>query len=626
MGFHPENQIERARAERFVPPAGESLLDPASRDRTWSRALTNDPDFQEQTDLLRQVHDAVLTVCEVVPLHLSLQAAVNEGIIDPAAATTFFDSLSTLMSFDPAYERIILYIPFEFLRVESDEPALQAAVTRFRDQYHEAWQRQLTVLDVRANFVDGDVLEPELRIGDYPRVVKAAHLIPALIASGMVNVAEVLTIVEATDEPTLIESIADAMAVLYDQQLLSETDREHIQSSRHAVLRNQLQLLETVPVESVSTAPPTRLFAEILDEAAEKLQTIAAYDPEHSTPARTAWLRKDARQRAIAEAGQAGALALLSGTTNTAAFEACTTATEQLIGMSAIEHALTQEPTCFATYQPWLKELDSVTDAEVVEARTRLYRYAYDYQQLTKEDLETLGVTAPDLAQPFSENVSAMGAFLDELHGMTEALHDEPLLHDHVYPLCVLYGSRVKGYGRPDADADVAVFVRPGTPRVAMPELQKKLAQVFDHELIGGKAMLFWLDEEDDGLKVHDWPAPTAADGESTMTHVLFGGSWHGDQQAIEQLHKKLLPGYFTDPHTVTFGHSTRSLWLEELERDTIQYRLLQKGYERYHPVHSIDTPHAKAIDGQSAFWDPQFRRIATRLFVDHVFLPNLPK
>lgn len=139
---------------------------------------------------------------------------------------------------------------------------------------------------------------------------------------------------------------------------------------------------------------------------------------------------------------------------------------------------------------------------------------------------------------------------------------------------------------------------------------------------------MFWLEDVkgDGNLSVHDWETPTTVDAESTWTHVLFGASWHGDNDTIVMLHKKLLTNYFYDPETMTKGKPTHERWLEELERDALQYRLLHKGYERYHPVHTTQSKHSSNIDGESVFWDEGYRRTATKLFISRVFLPNLGK
>ena len=90
-------------------------------------------------------------------------------------------------------------------------------------------------------------------------------------------------------------------------------------------------------------------------------------------------------------------------------------------------------------------------------------------------------------------------------------------------------------------------------------------------------------------------------------------------------LHKRLLCSYFTAPKTTIEGRPTYTRWLEEMERDSLQYRLLHKGFERYFPIQSpMNTVHGHAIDGQSAFYDSRYRRIATELFIRRVFLPQL--
>jgi hypothetical protein len=93
----------------------------------------------------------------------------------------------------------------------------------------------------------------------------------------------------------------------------------------------------------------------------------------------------------------------------------------------------------------------------------------------------------------------------------------------------------------------------------------------------------------------------------------------------MKLLHERLIATYFTPPHTLKDGKPTRERWLEEMERDSLQYRLLHKGFARYYPISSpMNTLHGDGIDGASAFYDPRYRRIATELFIRRVFLPNL--
>jgi hypothetical protein len=61
------------------------------------------------------------------------------------------------------------------------------------------------------------------------------------------------------------------------------------------------------------------------------------------------------------------------------------------------------------------------------------------------------------------------------------------------------------------------------------------------------------------------------------------------------------------------------------MERDTLQYRLMHKGYERFFPAYGgMKTPHGDRIDGESIFWDSGYRDAAIKLFANRVFLPKI--
>ncbi len=112
---------------------------------------------------------------------------------------------------------------------------------------------------------------------------------------------------------------------------------------------------------------------------------------------------------------------------------------------------------------------------------------------------------------------------------------------------------------------------------------------------------------------------------DSYWTHILFGTAWIGNAGAINELRKKLLPTYFYETDEQVFGRGTRALYLERMEQDLLQYRLMHKGYEgHYPPVTKMSMPHADLIDGNSMFWDSGYRRIATQLFINMVFLPKI--
>src|SRR3989338_10436077 len=120
----------------------------------------------------------------LVELALSDRRKRLKSILDtsPADLTELHTELSNFL-LDEENIRIILYLPFNLL---------PSPGTTFADIYLKSWKKLLTANenDLRTNFVDGDVLEPEL--GENPRVRKAAHLIPELVKNGLVTISEVI--------------------------------------------------------------------------------------------------------------------------------------------------------------------------------------------------------------------------------------------------------------------------------------------------------------------------------------------------------------------------------------------------------------------------------------------------
>jgi len=156
--------------------------------------------------------------------------------------------------------------------------------------------------------------------------------------------------------------------------------------------------------------------------------------------------------------------------------------------------------------------------------------------------------------------------------------------------------------------------------------LRELLKQSFAHEKIHGEIIEFWLEEKDGKFGIRDFKKPDSAQGEKYWTHILFGAAWEGNENIITELRKKLLAPYMYDTGEVIEGQDARTLYLGEIERDTLQYRLMHKGYERFYPSYGgIHTPHADEIDGDSMFWDSGYRQLATKLFASRVFLPKIP-
>jgi hypothetical protein len=414
------------------------------------------------------------------------------------------------------------------------------------------WRELLTVSDVRANFVDGDIVEE----APAPRVVKAAHLLPALMERRLVSAADVEALIErAQGDEILLDSLADALPDLLPR-----------------------------------TAPPRR-----------------GDEPPAASPARQEWERRQRAEQAERQRAQEIAAGILR---RGSVAEGLCNLLEG--GAGALEVQATRIV------------LERLASEDLSRARAAYPACA--------PLLEALWRSAPDALVSLWSRLEAMGAIEDPPWGrlglsrprLDGTCFGDPHLHELVarqlgplldsprlYPAGIFFGSRLKGYAASDADLDLAVFVRPGV--TAAPRLPPKTVEV-------------WLDEHGDELRVRDFPAPQATQAGSDWVHVLFGGAWYGDRATIEMLHARLLAPYLRSRQVAPDGRPARALWLEELERDVLQYRLLHRGYARLQPRRGglPATPSTARLDPASTFWDEGYRRLATLLYLERVFLPSV--
>lgn len=164
---------------------------------------------------------------------------LERGEATIAEKNRFYEATCDLLD-NPEQERIALFLPFESLPA-ADEQSDEAQ--RFRRSYLSALSDLLRVQDVRANFVDGDVLEVDARPGDPERVIKAAHLIPWLVQSGMLQESDIIMLARDEDE-LLVRNVLETTELMSDLDLLSDETKSTL---------NQLQ---TALPEKTPAAPP----------------------------------------------------------------------------------------------------------------------------------------------------------------------------------------------------------------------------------------------------------------------------------------------------------------------------------------------------------------------------------
>lgn len=149
---------------------------------------------------------------------------------------------------------------------------------------------------------------------------------------------------------------------------------------------------------------------------------------------------------------------------------------------------------------------------------------------------------------------------------------------DSEHEFVILYGSRLKGYGRPDSDHDL-----------------------YTYDAISGTIKEF----------------PEMSELPEMVAHLIMFGAWvglHGEPTRQAQL--QAASRYYK----LNEKSRVNSLLIEE--KSVLQYRLMHKGMVCAYPDISMETRQLKSIDGGSAFYDDRYRTIASQLYLKYIHLP----
>lgn len=641
------NELEPLPEIVVAVPAAELLQNPVLAAGIWTTEAAADPKFLEQIDQHKEHTRCLREVLDSIPdPTMPLEHAIKNKFVTERQAEELYDSLSSLLS-NEDYTRLVLYLPFELLPGSTwlpEDMRLKQAIENFRDSYLTAWYSQLSVQDVRANFVDGDVLETHLRTSDLPRVVKAVHLVPKLVECGMITTNDVIDLLEIAKEDQLLTStITDALLVLDDLGFIADVELARMRESEAEEVLGAALLIKTEREKEhpQATTGNTLSISAGLEAIAREVDVAIE---GQTTERRTAWLKQQKTEKAIAAMAEQVGNALLEYAASRSAIKSVLldsgdglAAQVFIEGVQlAIERAIISgqgdAQALYDSFKDDLRKLWDKDDPKVKERLIRSFRHLYRLGLVGKDQLSDIGISLPTLAGPLSENLALIPEELGRLGEIATSIESDPKLSSLIYPVISVGGSRLKGYGEEASDIDTAIFIRPGTPTEKAKELRELLESAYARAGLNDKPAEFWLDEVDDHLIVHNFDRtdPLLADAEpviadSYWTHILFGAAWIGNAGAIDELRTKLLPGYFYEAPEQVFGRSARALYLERLEQDLLQYRLMHKGYARHYPhVQGLDSAYPDLVDGKSIFWDSGYRRIATQLFIHMVFLPKM--
>jgi predicted nucleotidyltransferase len=524
-----------------VPPFVEALTMPETTGKTpWDDLLTGFGSSTTEIESRRKLRRLFDQATRIDPIK---------------SRSELYESLAELLG-TGTNDRFALYCPLYLVPDADWHRQYGEPVDNFMEAFIASWFRMLSVQDIRANFVDGDVPDIEQGKESLDMVIQAAYLAPYLAEKGLISLQQ-----------------------LPPDELLTK-------NLQHALNKPE----RTIQPWSGTTDLSHHVAVELHD----------SYEYGGVSEKRAKWLKWDRRRRRIGHIGKSLAPLLIKGfdirlgDLDNDASEAV------IIGMGAAIEQMWfdgEEPHKIdalcdkfkVTLSQWFRN-DYLRDT-VTSVLCRLHSIGF----VKKRFLDDHGIFYPTLEGPLHQNLSAVEPEREEIR---RALHDPEVL-EIIYPAAIVFGSRLKGYGGLDSDVDVAVFIRPDTTFTSNfgPFLREKF---------GRDVVEYWLVEDGPDLRVYDFPKLAANVGDSTNVHVLLGGAWEGELATISMLGERLLMPYLRETN-----EAVRDVWLREMERDLLQYRLLHRGYERFH------------VPRDDVFLDDGYRMTASTLYASHVFIPH---
>lgn len=159
-----------------------------------------------------------------------------------------------------------------------------------------------------------------------------------------------------------------------------------------------------------------------------------------------------------------------------------------------------------------------------------------------------------------------------------------------------------------------------------MPQLEEVLERMGPKEivLVGGSQLKGYGTRKSDldvwNLKDLEMD-PEFRPGSPHAAHIYLNSLWLGGSAMTNSL--KQIADRVADLYTGSADYAPqyglRRKALERLESDLLQYRLLHKGFVRFTGRNQFPVP--EEMDGDCPFYDDEYRKIATMLFVKYVWM-----
>lgn len=590
----------------ILPPIGVELFFTGQNpESNLSPEIASNSRLIEQAASRRTLYNLFSQVFEAIPdPNLDITKAVKEGLIDKSVVVALWDGISDFLEQDENNARILLYLPFEILPdltiQDSKLEDMMASGQRLGNLYWQRWIRLLHEAEPRANFVDGDVLEPGL--GRPEMISKAGHLTPELLTKGIIEVDNIVVLLEAISDIRVSKSLIEGVIVAKEKGLMDDLAWDKIKeiikrknSGEHVVFSREKYYGD--PNSNRISPERARWLRKILQEGKDN---------------------KEADQ--LSQQLVDGLISLTGLTKNRVSALAVFKSGEQLSKRDSAEARKFSEHS-----QKLIKRLWESDDTAIKDVIIGGLNHWVRLRIVDRDYLDELGIELADLSLPSQYNEERLSQEFDYLKIAAQKIKEHPVLSKALYPTFLVFGSRLKGYADINADVDAAVFFRPEVKF----EDREQILEILKSDVPGianlDNLLEYWMLAENGKLKFKMPKEDTRIFVGEDQIHFFMGGAWIGCGEEFMRIRNNILERYLDLSRFGEQKEGVRAQLLGQLELDVLQCRLMHKGYRKYYPSHKREgTPNSHLIDWKGDFWDPGYRRIATKLFVSRVFLPDL--
>lgn len=611
---------------QVIPPANIDLFMAGADVQTHlTREITENPKVVEEAKDRRFLFNRIEELFgKVSDEKMEISAAIKKELVDQEDLTEVYDHLNKFIKTDTNNARIILYLPFEILpnlkQTEDKSKELIKAEKSFGKTYKDSWFRLLYESEIRASFTNGDILKPGVKKPECVR--KAAHLIPEILDRGIIEPVDLINLLDLNDEDELLKSLTEGITVAIDGGFVDKVDSQRIQSA-----------LKEKKVDFNFSKKTKKKKKDInlslaLKEIELKYQKGSPYISNFSKN-RIKWKKETEKEELIEQFVDqlVNKIDKKEMSLEDIILPLIKLKTIFKIGKKITSKSFSEACEFVKRHQPLIQkqwESNSIGIKDIIVSGLSHWE---KLRIVDKSVAKSLNIKIPDfsLLSPinYDEIISEKFGYLKDA---AEKIKKHPLLSKFIYPLFLVYGSVAKGQDRPSTDHDVEIFLKENAPFKKRKEILKILSLEIPEISKVNELFEFWTKKNDGKINFrHIENRPKTVASPSQHLHILLSGIWVGNGKDIKKLQGDILEKYLDLSRLGQDKDEARFSLLREVEADTLQFRLMHKGYKYFYPNKKEEgTKNSDLIDWDSDFWDPGFRRLATKLFLSKVFLPDL--